>query len=203
MRRLLLLTPLLALFAGVSVAEEADMPAVDLSPIHCVWVRLPTFEQAALRNTFKAGKGKIYNAVAAADAASRYSEECKLNYSSEQARQLGSALGAKAVEEEARAGVAKRKAIDVALIDASIAKLDPDRRIVIGNAITCDGAEIERTWDRSLRKGMTRAGIRSVDGVSVALVAAAMLYVLKQEGHMRRINGELLEPCPPAEPGDD
>jgi hypothetical protein len=193
MRNFLAATCLLAMCVGAN-AETTPEATTDLSPLACAWGQLSLEEQTQLRDAFKAedtgGDILLHYPAAPAELVQRVATACNLSYSQEQMNSFAGALGAKGAEELARLGVGNRKAIEPSMIDKTVASMHEGKRVVIGDALSCGENHITREWDNSAKRAMGRAGVRSVDGRSVALLSLAMFSVFNQEGHMRRINGE-------------
>jgi hypothetical protein len=195
MRNLLAATILLATCVGAVAEETTDEgTATDLSPLACAWGQLSTDEQTQIRESFKTedtgGDILLHYPTAPVELARRAATACNLNYTETQINQLAAALGAKGAEELARWGIGKRGAIEAALVDKTVASIHEGKRVRIGDALSCGENHISREWDNSVVRAMTRAGIRSVDGRSIALLSLTMFSIYNQEGHMRRINGE-------------
>jgi hypothetical protein len=189
MRNLLVVACLLGTCVGASAEATPD-----LSPLACAWGQLSVEEQTQLREAFKTedtgGDILLHYSAAPTELVHRAATACSLSYSQEQMNSLAGALGAKGAEELARWGIDKRKAIEPALIDKTVASMHEGKRVIIGDALSCGENHISREWDNAAKRAMGRAGVRSVDGRSVALLSLAMFSVFNQEGHMRRINGE-------------
>jgi len=171
-------------------AEEA----ADLAPINCAWSKFSPAQQERLRNAFSidnSGPERIFQfALPPPEETQAAAAACQLTYDASQLAELRPALAAKSGEEVARMGIANRGLLKPDIVDRALEKMHAGNRKVIGDVMACPGSPTIRSdWDRSLFRAMRRTNIRIVDGRTVSLISIAMLWIMKEEGHMRRING--------------
>jgi hypothetical protein len=186
----------LLLLSMTAVAQAAPPP--DLAPVTCAWTALPPELQKRLRDSVtidnRTPPYTLYTHDLPTDhEVARAAQACNLNYATHRLIHLAGALGYRAREEVARSGLAARGVIRANVVDRAVGLMDEDRRIEIGDTLSCGAMNYE--WDRSVISAIRRAGTKAVDGASVAYVGMAMYAIMAQEGFMRRVAGGPL--CPP------
>lgn len=186
------------LFLASAFVANAEV-ATDLAPINCAWSKLSPAQQERLRDGFtidNSGPERIFQFVQPSpEQTQAAAAACQLSYDAAQLAELRPALAAKSGEEVARMGIANRGLLKPDIVDRAMEKMHAGNRKVIGDTLACPGSqEIKRDWDRSVFRAMRRTNIKIVDGRTVSLISIAMLWIMKEEGHIRRINGTA-PPC--------
>jgi hypothetical protein len=183
----------MAVTAAVLLATSTAHAAPDVSPLTCVWDKLPPAEQERLIAGFKVDLSNGFELTfAPADSTPLASpiQDCHLTLSAPQVAALGEGLARHAGARQARLGISDRgekpESVEIALD-----KMHQGKREIIGDRLSCPGPHsMVHDWDDAVRKGIRRANLGFRNGAAYPWVSLAMYAVMGQEGAVRRMNGK-------------
>jgi len=184
----------IAIFAASLAAASTASAAPDLSPIACVWGKLPAAEQERLRAGFKVdlGKGSFTLSFAAADPASTLepTQHCQLTLNAAQALGLAEGLARHAAALQAKLGISDRGEKPES-VELALEKMHEGKREVIGDRLSCPGPHsMVKEWDSSVNSGIGRANLGFRNRSALPWLSLAMYAVMAEEGAARRMNGQ-------------
>ncbi len=181
------------LAASLATAETAKA-APDLSPIACVWDKLPAAEQQRLRAGFKVDlrRGSFTLSFASADPAPALdaTQHCQLTLSAPQTLALAEGLARHAAALQAKLGISDRGEKPES-VELALDKMHEGKRELIGDRLSCPGPHsMVKEWDTSVGNGIGRANLRFQNRGALSWLSLAMYAVMGEEGTARRMNGQ-------------
>ena len=184
----------IAILAASLATTGTASAAPDLSPIACVWDKLPAAEQQRLRAGFKVdlGKGSFTLSFAAADPAPALdaTQHCQLTPNAPQALALAEGLARHAAALQAKLGISDRGEKPES-VELALDKMHEGKRELIGNLLSCPGPHsMVKEWDSSVGSGIGRAKLRFQNRGALSWLSLAMYAVMAEEGAARRMNGQ-------------
>jgi len=187
-----------AILAASLATSGAALAAPDLSPLACVWDKLPATEQQRLRAGFKVdlGRGSFALSFAAGDPAPAVDamQQCQLALDTPKSQALAEGLARHAAALQAKLGISDRGEKPES-VELALDKMHEDKRELIGDRLSCPGPHtMVREWDSSVSSGIGRANLQFRNRGALSWVSLGMYAVMAEEGAARRINGQA-EPC--------
>ena len=187
-----------AILAASLATSGAALAAPDLSPLACVWSKLPATEQDRLRAGFKVdlGRGNFTLSFAAGDPAPAFDamQQCQLTLDTPKSKALAEGLSRHAAALQAKLGILDRGEKPES-VELALDKMHEGKRELIGDSLSCPGPHsVAREWDSSVASGIGRAKLQLRHQSAKPWVSLAMYAVMAEEGAARRMAGQT-EPC--------
>jgi hypothetical protein len=187
--------PTLSTAIVVSMTTLAPAQAApDLSPLACVWQKIPPAEQQRLEEGFKVdlsgGGFKLIFATSNQDPAAQAAPECQLTLKPAQIAALADGLSRHAAVKRARLGISDRGEKPESA-DLALAHMNEGKRETIGLTLSCPGPHaMVAEWDNSVKRAVRKANLQLQNQGAYSWVSLAMYAIMAEEGAARRMTAD-------------